>query len=557
MQFKTLTSHNTPLFQNPTFFFFNKLSKPPQPPPSHFPISFFSSNLSLISTPKKRFRNRIVTASCISSNNKELLIGNDNSGPEIDIVSVSGEEEEEEEEEKVSELGSENIWKQMKEIVMFTGPATALWICGPLMSLIDTAVIGQGSSIELAALGPGTVVCDYMSYTFMFLSIATSNMVATALARQDKNEVQHHISILLFVGLTCGCLMLLFTKFFGSWVLTAFTGPKNAHLIPAANKYVQIRGLAWPALLVGWVAQSASLGMKDSWGPLKALAVASAVNVVGVIVLCSFLGYGIAGAAWAAMVSQVIAGFMMIEALNKKGYNAYSISVPSPDELLTVLGLAAPVFLTMMSKVAFYSLLIYFATSMGTYTMAAHQVMIQTFVMCTVWGEPLSQTAQSFMPELIYGAKRSLEKARMLLKSLVIIGVILGLLLGIVGTSVPWLFPKIFTHDQNVIQEMHKVLIPFFMALAVTPPTISLEGTLLAGRDLKFLSLSMSGCFAAGALLLLLVTSRGYGLPGCWFGLVGFQWARFFLSLRRLLSPNGILYSEDLGQCQTEKLRAV
>ncbi|XP_030944108.1 protein DETOXIFICATION 46, chloroplastic-like [Quercus lobata] len=554
MQFKTLTSHNTPLFQNPTFFFFNKLSKPPQPPPSHFPISLFSSNLSLISTPKKRFRNRIVTASCISSNNKELLIGNDNSGPEIDIVSVSGEEEEQE---KVSELGSENIWKQMKEIVMFTGPATALWICGPLMSLIDTAVIGQGSSIELAALGPGTVVCDYMSYTFMFLSIATSNMVATALARQDKNEVQHHVSILLFIGLTCGCLMLLFTKFFGSWVLTAFTGPKNAHLIPAANKYVQIRGLAWPALLVGWVAQSASLGMKDSWGPLKALAVASAVNVVGIIVLCSFMGYGIAGAAWAAMAAQVIAGFMMIEALNKKGYNAYSMSVPSPDELLTVLGLAAPVFLTMMSKVAFYSLLIYFATSMGTYTMAAHQVMIQTFVMCTVWGEPLSQTAQSFMPELIYGAKRSLEKARMLLKSLVIIGVILGLLLGIVGTSVPWLFPKIFTHDQNVIQEMHKVLIPFFMALAVTPPTISLEGTLLAGRDLKFLSLSMSGCFAAGALLLLLVTSRGYGLPGCWFGLVGFQWARFFLSLRRLLSPNGILYSEDLGQCQTEKLRAV
>jgi hypothetical protein len=30
--------------------------------------------------------------------------------------------------------------------------------------------------------------------------------------------------------------------------------------------------------------------------------------------------------------------------------------------------------------------------------------------MCTVMGEPLSQTAQSFMPELIYGVNRSLEK---------------------------------------------------------------------------------------------------------------------------------------------------
>ena len=48
-----------------------------------------------------------------------------------------------------------------------------------------------------------------------------------------------------------------------------------------------------------------SLGMKDSWGPLKALAVASAVNGIGDIVLCTFLGYGIAGAAWATMVSQV------------------------------------------------------------------------------------------------------------------------------------------------------------------------------------------------------------------------------------------------------------
>lgn len=36
--------------------------------------------------------------------------------------------------------------------------------------------------------------------------------------------------------------------------------------------------------------------------------------------------------------------------------------------------------------------------------------MIQVYCMCTVWGEPLSQTAQSFMPELLYGTNRSLAK---------------------------------------------------------------------------------------------------------------------------------------------------
>lgn len=32
--------------------------------------------------------------------------------------------------------------------------------------------------------GPGTVFCDNTSYVFMFLSIATSNFVATALAKE-------------------------------------------------------------------------------------------------------------------------------------------------------------------------------------------------------------------------------------------------------------------------------------------------------------------------------------------------------------------------------------
>ncbi|KAB1207411.1 MATE efflux family protein 4, chloroplastic [Morella rubra] len=515
------------------------------------------SSPSIRLSPAKNGLSRLVTA-CISSHSHEFVEDNLETATEsdgnVDTVSSSEEVVPEVVRSKREELANQSIWSQMKEIMMFSGPATGLWVCGPLMSLISTAVIGQGSSTELAALGPGTVFCDNMNLLFMFLSIATSNMVATSLAKRDKKEVQHQISVLLFVGLTCGTLMLLFTQFLGSWALTGFAGPKNVHIVPAASKYVQIRGLAWPAVLYGLVAQSASLGMKDSLGPLKSLVVASAVNGVGHVVLCSMLRYGITGAAWATMASQVVAAYMMIKALNNKGYSAFAISVPSPKEFMQIFAIAAPVFVTMFSKVAFYSLMTYFATAMGTNTVAAHQVMIQMYGMCVVWGEPLSQTAQSFMPELLNGSTRNLEKARNLLKSLMIIGAIIGLTIGTIGMSVPWLLPQLFTPDLSVVQEMHKVLILFFLSLAVTPCTHSLEGTLLAGRDLKFISLSMSGCFSLGALLLLLV--RGYGLMGCWFALVGFQWARFLLALRRLLSPNGMLHSEDMSQYNMGKLKA-
>ncbi|KAI9127910.1 hypothetical protein K1719_000903 [Acacia pycnantha] len=546
------TSSSLP--QSSTVSFFNHEHLHSSSPSFHIPT--FPSNLLLKTS--RTHRDWFVTT-CFNRSrelihdSRDISVANEESVDENSREREGEVEDEVVEEVEKKELADQSIWVQMKEIIKFTAPAMGLWICGSLMSLIDTAVIGQGSSIELAALGPATVMSEYISYLFMFLSIATSNMVATALAKQDSDEVQHHISVLLLVGLACGVSMLLFVRFFGESMLTAFTGPKNLHLVPAASTYVKIRGLAWPALLAGWVAQSASLGMKDSWGPLKALAAATAINAIGAVVLCIYLGYGIAGAAWAGMAAQVVAGFMMLQNLQAKGYNAFALSIPSAQEFFTIVGMATPLFLTLISKVAFFALLVYFSTSMGTLAMAAHQVMVQTYLTFTVWGEPLSQTAQSFMPELIYGGKQSLAKARELLRSLIIIGVILGLLLGIVGTSVPWLFPRIFTPDQMVIQEMHKVLIPFFMTLAITPLTLSLEGTLLAGRDLRFISLSTGGCFTFGAFVLLMLSSR-YGFQGCWFALAVFQWARFSMALQRVLSPNGMLFSEDFEQFKQLKV---
>lgn len=53
----------------------------------------------------------------------------------------------------------------------------------------------------------------------------------------------------------------------------------------------------------------------------------------------------------------------MIQALNNKGYNAYTFSVPSPKELLTVFELAALVVLTMMSKVSVFPIIFLYLLS--------------------------------------------------------------------------------------------------------------------------------------------------------------------------------------------------
>lgn len=46
-----------------------------------------------------------------------------------------------------------SLLEQLKDIIVFAGPALGIWLSGPIMGIIDTAVIGNSSSVELAALG--------------------------------------------------------------------------------------------------------------------------------------------------------------------------------------------------------------------------------------------------------------------------------------------------------------------------------------------------------------------------------------------------------------------
>lgn len=46
-------------------------------------------------------------------------------------------------------------------------------------SLVDTSVVGTRSARELAALGPGTMLCDGNAYIFTFLAAASAASTPT------------------------------------------------------------------------------------------------------------------------------------------------------------------------------------------------------------------------------------------------------------------------------------------------------------------------------------------------------------------------------------------
>jgi hypothetical protein len=73
--------------------------------------------------------------------------------PEEDNMSPVFDKESDQEITEYQDIEGKSLVEQLKEIIVFAGPALGIWLSGPIMGIIDTAVIGNSSSLELAALG--------------------------------------------------------------------------------------------------------------------------------------------------------------------------------------------------------------------------------------------------------------------------------------------------------------------------------------------------------------------------------------------------------------------
>lgn len=226
------------------------------------------------------------------------------------------------------EVKEEIIPPTLAKIIKFAIPAVGVWLCSPLLSLIDTSSVGLLSgTAQQAALYPAVSVTDYSALLVAFMYTATTNLVAGAHERENNSEEKPQTSNSLikalqlsgFVGAALGSVLMLF----GRQLLKGIIGNDaiDPAIFSAALKYVRIRALGMPAAVIIGSAQSACLGMQDIRSPLFVLLTAAIVNFLGDVLfvpLSSPWFGGASGAAWATVFSQYSALFLFLKWLTTK-----------------------------------------------------------------------------------------------------------------------------------------------------------------------------------------------------------------------------------------------
>mmetsp|Transcript_68362 Transcript_68362/g.101539 ORF Transcript_68362/g.101539 Transcript_68362/m.101539 type:complete len:756 (+) Transcript_68362:98-2365(+) len=228
------------------------------------------------------------------------------------------------------------------KIMKFAIPAVGVWLCGPMLSLIDTSTVGLLSgTAQQAALGPAVAVADYSALLLAFMYTATTNLISAAQETDRGIEGKPRTTRTLisslqlsgYVGSAIGASLIILARV----ALRAIIGNDtiDPEVFTAAMKYLRIRALGMPAAAFIGAAQSACLGMKDIKSPLYVLLTAAVVNFFGDMAFVSsshpWIG-GAAGAAWATIFSQYAAVFIFTKWLRNKPKSASVAATSSPHE---------------------------------------------------------------------------------------------------------------------------------------------------------------------------------------------------------------------------------
>ncbi len=271
------------------------------------------------------------------------------------------------------------LTKTDKRVLALAYPIILANVSIPLLGLTDTAVIGHLDNLEvLAGISMGTVLMGSIYWFFGFLRMGVTGLVAQARGSNQNVEVS---SILLRGLIIAGIggigLITIHYMLFPS--IFYFLGG-NVGAEKSAMEYMSIRVLAAPFAIsmfvfVGWL-----FGMGKTFHSLCLLLAVNILNILLDIIFVKFLYLGIAGVAYATILSEffgfVLGIYFCREYLfDKKKVKRRAIFLSNKWRSFIFLNIDIVIRSTLLQSV-FLSYLI-FGTLFGSEILAANHILLQ------------------------------------------------------------------------------------------------------------------------------------------------------------------------------------
>lgn len=389
----------------------------------------------------------------------------------------------------------------MNDVKQISLPLLVIWLSDPLLSLIDTMSIGKVSSvIDLASLGPATSLCNTGGNILSFISVVTTCRAAKAFSDKDYLKMKYILNDAFIVSFLCGSVIsLLMFSSVGNFILNVFLGNPDTlseatMLVPGAMKYIKIRVFGYIPSLMSSQIQSYALAKRNIIFPLKTVFLATVINIITDYIFVIKYNFGLAGAAWATVISQLITFLYMVFNLpteNNIHCNRRQFKTKFKDVIYFFKRCLGPA-LANIGRAGILIMTSSCSSCCGTIAAAAHQVMISWLHLFCPIGEAVSQTVMNLLPSYMSRKNQTFTpKTWLFVNTMGKITLFFGIL-NAFSVSIPMFFSSMFTTSNEVSNLMYSLCPYLSIALFGHALSCFFEGILVSTGDIKYLTLMYS-----------------------------------------------------------------
>jgi len=254
----------------------------------------------------------------------------------------------------------------------------------PLAGLVDTAMLGHLEDLRfLGGVALGTVVFDFIYWSFGFLRMATTGLTAQAVGGGDRDRLYGVLYRSLALAALLAAVLLLGQVLLreAAFALLQGTGPVEA----AGRAYFDARIWAAPATLANFALLGWFLGREESGRALALTVTANGVNIVLDYLFILRFGWGATGAGVATALSQAAmlgVGATLFLRASRDGGRAVPWrwrEVFERSELGSLLRLNRDILIRTACLVSAFAAFTSLSAALGTAVLAANTILIHLF----------------------------------------------------------------------------------------------------------------------------------------------------------------------------------
>lgn len=191
-----------------------------------------------------------------------------------------------------------------KEILRLAIPNILSNISVPLLSTVDTALMGQLSALHIGAVGVGAMIFNFIYWNFGFLRMGTTGITAQSYGKNSPITIILTLGRALFIAFLLAGLIMFFQIPFGQ--MSFYLMNLSTDQLPLVEKYFYIRIWAAPATLALYAFMGWFFGMQNAIYPLILTIIINVVNIICSIFFIKYLGLDVEGVAYGTVIAQYV-----------------------------------------------------------------------------------------------------------------------------------------------------------------------------------------------------------------------------------------------------------